>query len=87
MEIKGNPMLRQPKPIQTPVNFRNKNEYCEHHEDFEHMSSKWGELKTDLYELVDWGQHNRFLKQTWKNDDSNRNTEIIATIISGIDGK
>ncbi|KAJ8446778.1 hypothetical protein Cgig2_016088 [Carnegiea gigantea] len=36
MEIKGNPMLRHPNPIDTPAKFRNKNKYCEYHEDNGH---------------------------------------------------
>jgi len=63
MEIKGSPMLRLPKPIETPTNFRNKNKYCEYHQDFGHTTSECRELKKALHEMADQGQLNRFLKQ------------------------
>jgi len=96
MEIKGNPMLKQPRPTDTPKKFKNKNKYFEYHEDFTHNASECWEPKRALYELVDQGQLNCFLKQEkvvdWsyhdldakQNDDLNRNTEIIVTTIGGI---
>ena len=68
MEIKGNPMLGQPKPIKTPANFRNKNKY---YEDLGHTTSECRELKKALHEMVDRGQLNRFLKQR-KGADQNK---------------
>ncbi|KAJ8439599.1 hypothetical protein Cgig2_017166 [Carnegiea gigantea] len=99
MEIKGNPILRRPKPIDTPAKLRNKNKYCEYHEDHRHTTAKCLELEKGLYELADRGQLNRFLEKGGgrdhvrcnpegkKDDDVDHNAEIIATIIRGIDSK
>jgi len=40
IEIKGSPMLKQPRPIGTSINCRNKNKYCKYHEDYGHTTSK-----------------------------------------------
>jgi len=53
MDIKGNPMLRCPKPIETPRKFRNKNKY--YYEDYLHTISGCRELKKALHELADQG--------------------------------
>ncbi|KAJ8422436.1 hypothetical protein Cgig2_014327 [Carnegiea gigantea] len=78
MEIKGSPILRCPKPIDAQRN---------------------SGIRTTLYELADRGQLNRFLKKGGggdhnrrnpegkKDNDTDRNTKVIATIIGGIDGK
>ncbi|KAJ8431063.1 hypothetical protein Cgig2_017059 [Carnegiea gigantea] len=52
MEIKGNPMLRCPKPIDTLAKFRNKNKYCKYHKDHEHTTVECRELKKALHELI-----------------------------------
>ena len=63
MEIKGSPMLRRPKHIETLSNFRNKNKYREDHEDFCQTTSECWELMKAHHEMADQGQLNRFLKQ------------------------
>ncbi|KAJ8451885.1 LOW QUALITY PROTEIN: hypothetical protein Cgig2_007368 [Carnegiea gigantea] len=59
----GNPMLRRPRPIETPAKFKNKNKYCEYYEDYGHTMSECRELKRPLHELADEGQLNRFLRR------------------------
>ncbi|KAJ8427224.1 hypothetical protein Cgig2_028748 [Carnegiea gigantea] len=71
MEIKGNPILRQPKPIETPTKVRNKNKYREYHEDFGHTTSEHCELRRAIHELADQGQVNNFLRRS-KGEDRNR---------------
>ena len=89
-------MLRRPKPIDTSVKSRNKNKYCEYHEDHGHTTAECRELKKALHELADQGQLNHFLKkgdgdhnrcnlEEKKDNDADRNIEIIAIIIGGID--
>ena len=90
MEIKGNPILRRPKPIDTPAKFRNNNKYCEYYEHHEHTTVKCLELKKGLYELADRGQLNRFLEKGGggdhircnlkekKDNDADRNTETVS---------
>jgi len=34
IKIKGNPILKRPKPIETPTKFKNKNKYYEYYNDF-----------------------------------------------------
>jgi len=55
MEIKGSPILRRPKPIETLANFQNKNKYYENHEDFGHTTSECRELKKALHGMTDHG--------------------------------
>ncbi|KAJ8438068.1 hypothetical protein Cgig2_025473 [Carnegiea gigantea] len=93
IEIKGDPMLRCPKPIDTPTKFRNKNKYCEYHENHGHTTAECRELEKVLHELADRGQLNYFSKKGGGGDhnrgnlnrdnDADRNTKIIATIIEG----
>jgi len=92
-------MLKWPRPSRTLTKFRNKNEYYEYHENFRHTTSDCWELQRALHELADRGQLKGFLKlwkgvdrdwheiKTKENDDSDRNTEIIATVIGGIVSK
>jgi len=90
-------MLKCPKPIDTPTKFRNKNKYHEYHEDHGHTSAECRELEKALHKLADRGQLNHFSKKGGGGDhnrgnpngdkDVDRNTEIIATIIGGTDGK
>ena len=61
MEIKGSPMLKQPRPIETPVNLWNKNNY--YHEDYGHTTSECRELKKALHEMADRGHLSHFLMQ------------------------
>ncbi|KAJ8428339.1 hypothetical protein Cgig2_002752 [Carnegiea gigantea] len=75
--IKGNLILRCAKPIDTPVKFRNKNKYCEHHEDQGHTTP----------ECRGGGDHNRQNPEGKKDNGVDCNTEIIATIIGVIDAK
>ncbi|KAJ8427062.1 hypothetical protein Cgig2_006739 [Carnegiea gigantea] len=51
IDIKGSSMLRRPKPIETPVKFRNTNNYYEYHDDYGHTISDCRELKK--FELDD----------------------------------
>ncbi|KAJ8426573.1 hypothetical protein Cgig2_022310 [Carnegiea gigantea] len=53
VEIKGNPMLRRLRPIETPAKFKNKNKYCDYHEDYEHTTFECCELKRALHNLAD----------------------------------
>ncbi|KAJ8434555.1 LOW QUALITY PROTEIN: hypothetical protein Cgig2_001187 [Carnegiea gigantea] len=85
-EIKGNPMLRRPRPIETPEKFKNKNKYCEYHEDYWHTTSECRELKRALHEGVS-GDHNHRDPEGKKDNDADCNTKIIATIIGGIDDR
>ncbi|KAJ8440006.1 hypothetical protein Cgig2_022688 [Carnegiea gigantea] len=99
MEIKASPMLRRPKPIDTPPKFRNKNKYCKYYEDHRHTTVDYSELKKALHELADQGQLNRFLKKGGggdhkrrnlkgkKDNDADHNTKIITTITREIDSK
>ena len=99
MEIKGSPMLRRPRPIGTPINLRNRNKYCEYHEDCGHTTSEFWELKKALDEMANCGQLNRFVQhgrglnpnkleasreKQWETD---QNTEVIATIFGGFNVK
>ena len=63
MEIKGSPMLRRPRPIGTPINLRNRNKYCEYHENCDHTTSECTELKKALHEMAR-GQLNGILTRT-----------------------
>jgi len=45
MEIKGSPMRRRLKPINTPPKFKNKIKYCEYHEDQGHTTAARREFK------------------------------------------
>ncbi|KAJ8422673.1 hypothetical protein Cgig2_003217 [Carnegiea gigantea] len=100
MEIKGNPMLSRLRPTATPAKFKNKNNYCEYHENYGHTTSEYRELKRALHELANQGQLNSFLRRgeggdhnrcdlegKKDDDDVNRNRQIIATIIGGINDK
>jgi len=55
MEIKGSPMLRRPKPTETLAKFRNKDKYCEYHEDYGCTTFECHELKKALHKLADEG--------------------------------
>jgi len=99
MEIKGSPMLRQPRPIETPINLRNRNKYCEYHEDCGHTTSECRELKKALYEMANRGQLNRFVQHgrgpnpnkpkasRKKQRDTDQDTEVITTISGGFNIK
>ena len=92
-------MLKRTRLIETPTKFRSENKYYEYHENFMHTTSKFREVKKALNELADRGQLNCFLKQgkgadqshrdlkAKENDNSDRNTKILVTIIGGIDDK
>ena len=92
-------MLRHPMPIDTVPKFKNKNKDYEYHEDQGHTTTECRELKKALHELANRGQlncflkkgedgdHNRCNREGKKDNDADRNTKIIATIIRGIDGK
>jgi len=56
IEIKRNPMLKRPKPIETSTKFKNKNKHYEYHEDFGLTTSECRELKNGHHKLADWGQ-------------------------------
>ncbi|KAJ8421791.1 LOW QUALITY PROTEIN: hypothetical protein Cgig2_002953 [Carnegiea gigantea] len=83
-EIKSNPMLRQPNSMETSAKFRNKNKYREYHKDYGHTTSECHECKKSLRRGDD---HNRLNPKEKKDHDANYNTEIIVTIIGGIDDK
>ena len=92
-------MLRQPKPIETPTEFGNKNKYCQYHEDFGYTTFECCELKKALHELADQRQLNHFKKwgkgdgqnhhnqEGKKDNDADCNKEVIATVVGGIDDK
>ena len=63
MEIKDNPMLKRPRPIETPVKFKNKNKCCEYDKDYGHTTSKCRKLKRGLHDLTDEGHVNYFLRR------------------------
>ncbi|KAJ8423995.1 hypothetical protein Cgig2_010323 [Carnegiea gigantea] len=50
--IKGNPMLRRSKPIETLPKFKNKNNYYKYHKDYRHITSECRELEKVLHELA-----------------------------------
>ncbi|KAJ8433000.1 hypothetical protein Cgig2_028585 [Carnegiea gigantea] len=52
MKIKGNPILRRPKPIKIPAKFTNNNKYYKYHKDFGHTTSKYRKLQKALHELA-----------------------------------
>jgi len=75
MEIKGSPLLRRPKPIEMPANFRNRSKYCEYHEDFGNTTLECRELKKALHEMADRGQLGHFLKQRKGADQNKREAQ------------
>jgi len=99
MEIKGSPMLKRPRPIETPINLRNRSKYCDYHEDCGHTTSECRELKKALHEMADRGQLGRFLQHgkgtgpnrqmvsQKKQQENDQGTEVIATITGGLDAK
>ena len=52
IKIKGNPMLRQLKPIEALPKFKNKNNYCKYHKDYRHTTCECRELEKALHELA-----------------------------------
>ncbi|KAJ8450526.1 LOW QUALITY PROTEIN: hypothetical protein Cgig2_020163 [Carnegiea gigantea] len=74
-------------------------QYCEYHEDYRQTTFKCRELKKALRELADQGELVRFLRRGRREDqnycdlegkkdnDADRNIEITANIIKGIDDK
>ncbi|KAJ8425787.1 hypothetical protein Cgig2_014500 [Carnegiea gigantea] len=62
------------------MKFRNKNTYCERHEDYRHTTSKCHGLKKAHH-------RNRHNPKRTKDHDVECNIKIIATIIKGIDDK
>ncbi|KAJ8424994.1 hypothetical protein Cgig2_018679 [Carnegiea gigantea] len=85
--IKSNSMLRRPWPIETPTNFKNKNKYCEYHKDYGHTTTDRSGTANHLLRRGGGEDRDCHDPEGKKNNDADRNTEIIAIIISGIDDK
>ncbi|KAJ8421908.1 hypothetical protein Cgig2_013810 [Carnegiea gigantea] len=83
MEIKNNPTL----PIETPIKFKNKNKYCKYRKDYRHTTSERRKLKKALTRDKVGIAIIEIRKERKKENEADCNTEIITTIIGGIDDK
>lgn len=65
---KGKGILRQPLKMQTSSHRRNKENYCEYHEDHGHRMDDCNYLKREIELCVQNGQLSRFVKDVRKTD-------------------
>ena len=81
MQIRDNPSLQWSKPINTPIERRDKNKYCRFHQDHGHCIDECRHLKDYVETLIRQGKLHKFIKKTrpqryQRKDDQDRTPEV-----------
>ena len=62
-EIRDEPSLKWPRPLQSPPNVRDKRKYCRFHKDYGHYTEDCRDLKEQIEELIRKGKLQQYVKK------------------------
>ena len=62
-EIRDEPSLKWPRPLQSPPNVRDKRKYCRFHKDHGHYMEDCRDLKEQIEELIRKGKLQQYVKK------------------------